>query len=113
MAFVGVAAVGESFVILSGGIDLSVGSMVAFVGILIARLLQAGCDPFLAIGIALCIGTIARGTMGLLDPFFRDAPIPGYAGGALLSTWPGLRHLSRVDRHRSSILSVNVSTKGL
>src|ERR1700751_2396577 len=52
MAFVGVAAVGESFVILSGGIDLSVGSMVAFIGILIARLLQAGCDPFLAIGIA-------------------------------------------------------------
>jgi len=42
MAFVGVAAVGESFVILSGGIDLSVGSMVAFVGILIAKLLQVG-----------------------------------------------------------------------
>src|ERR1700757_1749556 len=56
-AFVGVAAIGESFVILSGGIDLSVGSMVAFVGILIARLLQAGWDPFLAMGIALCAGT--------------------------------------------------------
>jgi simple sugar transport system permease protein len=41
MAFVGVAAVGESFVILSGGIDLSVGSMVAFVGILIASFCKA------------------------------------------------------------------------
>src|SRR6202008_1192205 len=59
MAFVGVAAVGESFVILSGGIDLSVGSMVAFVGILIAKLLQVGCDPFLAMGIALCGGIFA------------------------------------------------------
>src|ERR1700683_3990575 len=58
-AFVGVAAVGESFVILSGGIDLSVGSMVAFVGILIARLLQSGCDPCLAMAMALSFGTAA------------------------------------------------------
>ena len=74
MAFVGVAAVGESFVILSGGIDLSVGSMVAFVGILIARLLQSGCDPFLAMGIALCMGTVAGAMMGSLIHFFGMPP---------------------------------------
>lgn len=74
MAFVGVAAVGESFVILSGGIDLSVGSMVAFVGILIARLLQAGCDPFLAMGLALCLGTLAGAVMGCLIHFFEMPP---------------------------------------
>jgi ribose/xylose/arabinose/galactoside ABC-type transport system permease subunit len=74
MAFVGVAAVGESFVILSGGIDLSVGSMVAFVGILVAKLLQAGCDPFLAMGIALCIGTAAGAIMGCLIYFFEMPP---------------------------------------
>ena len=74
MAFVGVAAVGESFVILSGGIDLSVGSMVAFVGILIARLLQSGCDPFLAMGIALCVGTVAGAIMGSLIHFFGMPP---------------------------------------
>src|SRR6201987_5495239 len=74
MAFVGVAAVGESFVILSGGIDLSVGSMVAFVGILIARLLQAGCNPFLAMGIALCIGTLAGAFMGSLIHYFELPP---------------------------------------
>src|SRR5260370_40830270 len=74
MAFVGVAAVGESFVILSGGIDLSVGSMVAFVGILIAKLLQAGCDPFLAMGIALCIGTVGGAMMGCLIHFFGMPP---------------------------------------
>ncbi len=73
-AFVGVAAIGESFVILSGGIDLSVGSMVAFVGILIARLLQAGCDPFLAMGIALCAGTFAGAFMGCLIHFFEMPP---------------------------------------
>ena len=74
MAFVGVAAVGESFAILSGGIDLSVGSMIAFVGILIARLLQAGCDPFLAMGIALCFGVAAGAGMGCLIHFFELPP---------------------------------------
>ena len=73
-AFVGVTAIGESFVILSGGIDLSVGSMVAFVGILIARLLQAGCDPFLAMGMALCLGTLAGAVMGCLIHFFEMPP---------------------------------------
>src|ERR1700741_4796401 len=70
-AFVGVTAVGESFVILSGGIDLSVGSMVAFVGILIAKLLQVGCDPFLAMGIALFAGIFAGAVMGCLIHFFE------------------------------------------
>jgi galactofuranose transport system permease protein len=74
MAFVGVAAVGESFVILSGGIDLSVGSMVAFIGILIAKLLQIGCDPFLAMGIALSVGTVAGAIMGCLIYFFEMPP---------------------------------------
>ena len=35
-AFLGVAAIGATFVILSGGIDLSVGSVVAFTSIFIA-----------------------------------------------------------------------------
>src|SRR5258708_30316201 len=74
MVFVGVAAVGESFVLLSGCIDLSVGSMAAFVGILIAKLLQAGCDPFLAMGIALCIGTVGGAMMGCLIHFFGMPP---------------------------------------
>src|ERR1700760_84700 len=62
-AFVRGSAGGESFVILSGGIDLSVGSMVAFVGILIAKLLHTGYNPFLAMGIALGIGTAAGALM--------------------------------------------------
>jgi galactofuranose transport system permease protein len=74
MAFVGVAAVGESFAILSGGIDLSVGSMIAFVGILVARLLQAGCDPFLAMAISLFFGVAAGAGMGCLIHFFQLPP---------------------------------------
>jgi len=73
-AFVGVAAIGESFVILSGGIDLSVGSMIAFIGILIAKLLQAGWDPFVAMSIALCFGVAAGTGMGCLIHFFELPP---------------------------------------
>jgi galactofuranose transport system permease protein len=61
-------------VILSGGIDLSVGSMVAFVGILIAKLLQAECDPFLAMGIAVFVGTVSGAVMGCLIYFFELPP---------------------------------------
>ena len=61
-AFLGVAAVGATFVILSGGIDLSVGSMVAFTSILIANLLEHGTPPLVAIALALAMGA-AFGTV--------------------------------------------------
>ena len=40
-AFLGIAAVGMTFVILSGGIDLSIGAVIAFTGVFLAVLLQA------------------------------------------------------------------------
>ena len=40
-AFLGIVAVGMTFVILSGGIDLSVGSVIAFTGVLLAKLIGA------------------------------------------------------------------------
>ena len=39
-AFVGVIAVGMTFVIISGGIDLSVGSVVAFTSVLTAKFIM-------------------------------------------------------------------------
>ena len=37
-AFIIIAAIGTTFVILSGGIDLSIGSMIGFVGVVMANL---------------------------------------------------------------------------
>src|SRR6267378_1650325 len=52
-AFLGIAAVGATFVILSGGIDLSVGAVVAFTSILIASLVEKhGVSPVPALLIA-------------------------------------------------------------
>jgi ribose/xylose/arabinose/galactoside ABC-type transport system permease subunit len=73
-SFVGIAAVGATFVILSGGIDLSIGSMVAFVGILVAQLLAVGVDPFVAIAIAVGVGALSGAIMGCLIHFYELPP---------------------------------------
>jgi len=62
MAIVSIAAVGMTIVIVSGGIDLSVGSMIALVTVVIAQLLRMGVSPLLAafggIGTAALCGLI-------------------------------------------------------
>lgn len=64
-AFLGIAAVGMTFVILSGGIDLSVGSVIAFTSVLVAVLVRAGVHPALAFALALALSTAFGALMGL------------------------------------------------
>ena len=73
-AFLGVAAIGATFVILSGGIDLSVGAAVAFTSILIASLVGSGMNPFVVIVIALLIGALFGTAMGCLIQWFELPP---------------------------------------
>lgn len=46
---VGIGALGMTMIIVSGGIDLSVGSVVAFTSVLGARLLVAGTHPVVTV----------------------------------------------------------------
>jgi len=64
-AFLGIAAVGMTFVIISGGIDLSVGAVIAFTSVFVAVLVQAGLHPALAFGLALVVSTAFGAVMGL------------------------------------------------
>jgi ribose/xylose/arabinose/galactoside ABC-type transport system permease subunit len=65
-AFLGITAVGMTFVILSGGIDLSVGAVIGFTGVLIAVLISwAGWHPVAAFALALVIAAAFGGVMGL------------------------------------------------
>ncbi len=74
-AFLGIAAVGATFVILSGGIDLSVGSVVAFTSILVATLIEKkGVHPGLAIVLALFLGALFGSVMGLIIFLYRVPP---------------------------------------
>ncbi|MFH1803260.1 MAG: galactofuranose ABC transporter, permease protein YjfF [Pseudomonadota bacterium] len=74
-AFLIVTAIGMTFVILSGGIDLSVGSMIAFVGVLMAELVGGfGLHPLAAVIIAMIVGTGFGGFMGYLINKFDIQP---------------------------------------
>ena len=61
-----VVAIGMTFVILSGGIDLSVGSLVALSGVALAGALQAGVPLPLALLAGLATGAAAGLVNGLL-----------------------------------------------
>ncbi|NIP84703.1 MAG: ABC transporter permease, partial [Planctomycetales bacterium] len=47
-AVVGIAALGATMIIVSGGIDLSVGSNIALVSVVIALMLEKGFPPVIA-----------------------------------------------------------------
>ena len=64
-AFLAMLAIGMTVVIISGGIDLSVGSVLAFTSVLLAVLItQQGLDPALAFGVALALGTAFGAAQG-------------------------------------------------
>jgi len=65
-AFLGIAAVGMTFVIISGGIDLSVGAVIGFTGVLVAVLISwVGLHPIVAFAIALLVAAMFGGAMGM------------------------------------------------
>jgi ribose transport system permease protein len=85
-----IVAVGMTFVIISGGIDLSVGSVLAVAGIALALALESGVPAPAAIVLALTTGTVcglANGlliTFGRLPPFIATLGMMSVARGAAL-----------------------------
>jgi len=84
-ALVGIVAVGQTFVILTSGIDLSVGSMVAFSGVLLAGLttkkglafpeeMSPMLNPNIAIPIALLVGTLYGTLQGIIITKLKITP---------------------------------------
>jgi ribose transport system permease protein len=96
-AFIAIIAVGATFVISSGDLDLSVGSMVAFVASLMILLMNSGiiANPVLMLVVAV-VFTIAAGalcglanglitTLGKIEPFIATLGTMGIYRG--LTTW--------------------------
>ncbi|HOA26993.1 MAG TPA: ribose ABC transporter permease [Arachnia sp.] len=73
MSVTTIVAVGMTFVIISGGIDLSVGAIVAFSGVMAADVLARTGSPLLAVGAALAIGLLAGTINGFVTAKFRIA----------------------------------------
>jgi len=67
-------AFGMTFVILTGGIDLSVGSILALTGAVTAGMLASGMDPILAMGLGLLLGAILGAVNGIIIAKGKVAP---------------------------------------
>ena len=85
---VAIGAIGMTMVIVSGGIDLSVGSVIALTGVVTALVLQDNRVPMLAVG----AGVVAGGVVGIANglaitrlrviPFIATLGMLGVARGA-------------------------------
>ncbi len=81
-AFLGIAAVGMTFVILSGGIDLSVGAVIGCTSIAIATLVESATwHPVPAIILVLIAGPLFGASMGALIHYFSLPPFIVTLGG--------------------------------
>ncbi len=87
----GVMAVGMTFVILTAGIDLSVGSLLALAGVLCAGAAHAGAPPVVAIMAALGVGAVAGLLNGLVITKGRVTPFVVTLG--MMSVARGLGHI--------------------
>jgi ribose transport system permease protein len=74
ISFVAIVAIGELFVILTGGIDLSVGSVMGLAGVAAAGAMKLGIDPILAIACGLAVGLALGAINGALIAYVRIAP---------------------------------------
>jgi ribose/xylose/arabinose/galactoside ABC-type transport system permease subunit len=73
-AFLLIVAVGMTFVILTGGIDLSVGSLLALSTMGCAALLKAGWNPWAVMPLLLAGGTLFGAAQGFLVHRYRLQP---------------------------------------
>jgi ribose/xylose/arabinose/galactoside ABC-type transport system permease subunit len=97
-----IIAVGMTFVIISAGIDLSVGSIVAFSGVVLASVLQTAVPLPLALVVCLAVGALCGLTNGVLitygklPPFISTLGMMSVARGAAL-LYTGGRPISGFD----------------
>lgn len=85
-AFLGIAAVGMTFVILSGGIDLSIGSVIAFTSVFVAVMVGTyNVHPLLAFAIVLVVSTLFGCLMGAMIRFLAIPPFVVTLAGMFLA----------------------------
>jgi simple sugar transport system permease protein len=85
-AFLCIVAVGMTFVILTGGIDLSVGAIVALTTMISASLVQKhGVSPFAAIPLVLAVGAAFGLLHGVLIQYLRLQPFIVTLAGMFLA----------------------------
>ena len=72
--FLLIAVVGQALVIISGGIDLSVGGVIALTTVASAALLEGGWDPAVVIVLMMLMGIAIGGVMGFFITYMKVQP---------------------------------------
>jgi simple sugar transport system permease protein len=83
--FLIVAVVGETFVIISGGIDLSVSGILALTTVVAASLLYMGWDAWTVFPVVLLIGMLFGLVMGLFITYLKVQPFIATLAGMWLA----------------------------
>jgi len=84
-AYLVILAVGMTFVIITGGIDLSVGSVMAFTGILCAKLLADGLPAIVVVPLMILGGAAIGLLIGVLVQYFDVQPFIASLAGLFLA----------------------------
>ncbi|MFO0612523.1 MAG: ABC transporter permease [Polyangiaceae bacterium] len=114
-AVVGIAATGATLVIISGGIDLSVGSSVALTTVVVSLLLKSGQGPWTAIPLAIVAAGATGAANGALIAGLRLKPFIVTLGtmSILRGVAKGLAKEQKVDVDARGIDSLVLSSEGL
>jgi ribose/xylose/arabinose/galactoside ABC-type transport system permease subunit len=72
--FLLIAVVGQALVIISGGIDLSVGGVIALTTVATAALLRADWDPAIVVPLMLLMGVVIGAVMGFFISYLKVQP---------------------------------------
>jgi len=89
-AIIAVISVGMTFVIITAGIDLSVGSVLAFSGVVMASVLHAGLPIPIGIAAGLLIGFLCGTVNGLLVTYGNIPPFIATLGMMSMARGAGL-----------------------
>ncbi len=73
-AVIGIGAIGMTLIVISGGVDLSFGSIIALSAVVLALLLEAGAPPVVAAAGAIGLGVMTGVASGLLVTRLRLMP---------------------------------------
>lgn len=84
-----ILAMGETVVLIAGGVDLSIGGMMAFSGVVVIMLLNAGVPIPVAIAIALLVGLAIGAINALISVYQRAEPFIITLGMGIVLTGAG------------------------
>jgi ribose transport system permease protein len=76
LAFIGIVAIAQGFLLLLGDIDLSIGAVAGLCGVVTAKLLvDVNLNPILSMGLGLLVGCMLGWVNGFLTTFFKLNPL--------------------------------------